>query len=63
MALDPSLLLFLLPLIHLRIPHKHAGLPASPGAAVGQAVFSAEDAEAWRSSGLPVVLVSRRQGL
>eukprot|EP00198_Chlamydomonas_reinhardtii_P003602 XP_001692938.1 pyruvate phosphate dikinase [Chlamydomonas reinhardtii] len=35
------------------------GLPASPGAAVGQAVFSAEDAEAWRSSGLPVVLVRR----
>lgn len=36
-----------------------SGLPASPGAAVGQAVFSAEDAEAWRSSGLPVVLVRR----
>ncbi|GLC41497.1 hypothetical protein PLESTB_001005100 [Pleodorina starrii] len=35
------------------------GLPASPGAAVGQAVFSAEDAEAWKSSGLPVVLVRR----
>ncbi|GLI61134.1 hypothetical protein VaNZ11_003409 [Volvox africanus] len=35
------------------------GLPASPGAAVGQAVFTAEDAEAWRSSGLPVVLVRR----
>ncbi len=26
---------------------------------MGQAVFSAEDAEAWRSSGLPVVLVRR----
>ncbi|PNH02497.1 Pyruvate, phosphate dikinase, chloroplastic [Tetrabaena socialis] len=35
------------------------GLPASPGAAVGQAVFNAEDAEAWRGSGLPVVLVRR----
>ncbi|GFR52346.1 hypothetical protein Agub_g14892 [Astrephomene gubernaculifera] len=35
------------------------GLPASPGAAVGQAVFTAEDAEAWRASGLPVVLVRR----
>ena len=30
------------------------GLPASPGAAVGQAVFNAEDAETWKASGLPV---------
>ncbi|KAG2490008.1 hypothetical protein HYH03_011474 [Edaphochlamys debaryana] len=36
-----------------------SGLPASPGAAVGQAVFDAEDAEAWKSSGLPVILVRR----
>ncbi|MDX1420934.1 MAG: pyruvate, phosphate dikinase [Rubricoccaceae bacterium] len=33
------------------------GLPASPGAAVGQVVFSADDAEAWRAEGKPVVLV------
>ncbi len=33
------------------------GLPASPGAAVGQVVFSATDAEAWTSQGKKVVLV------
>ncbi|KAL8161920.1 hypothetical protein V2J09_013409 [Rumex salicifolius] len=33
------------------------GLPASPGAAVGQIVFSAEDAEAWKSQGKTVILV------
>ncbi|MCS7081758.1 MAG: pyruvate, phosphate dikinase [Bacteroidota bacterium] len=33
------------------------GLPASPGAAVGRAVFSAEDAEAWRARGERVILV------
>ena len=33
------------------------GLPASPGAAVGQIVFSAADAEAWASQGKKVVLV------
>lgn len=33
------------------------GLPASPGAAVGQVVFSAEDAEAWHSQGKSVILV------
>lgn len=33
------------------------GLAASPGAAVGQAVFSAEDAEAWREEGHDVILV------
>lgn len=30
------------------------GLPASPGAAVGQAVFSAEEAESWSAAGLKV---------
>jgi len=35
------------------------GLPASPGAAVGQAVFSAEDAEEWVTAGLKVVLVRK----
>lgn len=33
------------------------GLPASPGAAVGKAVFTAEDAEAWVEKGEKVVLV------
>jgi pyruvate,orthophosphate dikinase len=33
------------------------GLPASPGAAVGRVVFTAEDAEAWRGEGEDVVLV------
>lgn len=33
------------------------GLPASPGAAVGQVVFSAEDAEAWHAEGKQVILV------
>ncbi|MFB6098628.1 MAG: PEP/pyruvate-binding domain-containing protein, partial [Salinibacter sp.] len=33
------------------------GLPASPGAAVGQAVFTAEDAEEWNAQGKDVILV------
>jgi len=33
------------------------GLPASPGAAVGQVVFTADDAEAWRDKGKKVILV------
>jgi len=33
------------------------GLPASPGAAVGQVVFNAETAEAWKEKGKKVVLV------
>ncbi len=33
------------------------GLPASPGAAVGQVVFSAEAAEAWKKKGKKVILV------
>ncbi len=33
------------------------GLPASPGAAVGQVVFTAEDAEAWAAKGKRVILV------
>lgn len=35
------------------------GLPASPGAAVGQVCFSAEQAEEWRAAGLKVVLVRK----
>ncbi|KAL3680159.1 hypothetical protein R1sor_023115 [Riccia sorocarpa] len=33
------------------------GLPASPGAAVGQIVFTAEDAEAWHAQGRQAILV------
>ena len=33
------------------------GLPASPGAAVGQVVFNADTAEAWRKKGKKVLLV------
>jgi len=33
------------------------GLPASPGAAVGQVVFNADTAEAWKEKGKKVVLV------
>src|SRR6266516_659144 len=35
------------------------GLNASPGAAVGRAVFTADDAEAWAQRGEPVILVRR----
>lgn len=34
------------------------GLPASPGAAVGTVVFSADDAETWHSQGKSVILVN-----
>ncbi|MFE5320060.1 pyruvate, phosphate dikinase [Paenibacillus sp. NPDC056579] len=34
-----------------------AGLPASPGAATGQAVFDADTAEAWSRAGKKVILV------
>ncbi len=33
------------------------GLPASPGAAVGQVVFTAEEAEVWKNEGKKVILV------
>ncbi len=33
-----------------------SGLPASPGAAVGQAVFTAEEAAAWKKDGKVVIL-------
>src|SRR6266536_2293493 len=35
------------------------GLNASPGAAVGRAVFTADDAQAWAERGEPVILVRR----
>lgn len=33
-----------------------SGLPASPGAATGQAVFTAKDAESWKAQGKKVIL-------
>ena len=35
------------------------GLPASPGAAVGQAVFTAEEAKIWKENGKSVVLIRK----
>ncbi len=42
-----------------KIPVATKGLPASPGAACGQVVFSSEQAVAWTQKGKPVVLVRR----
>jgi len=36
-----------------------SGLPASPGAAVGQVVFTADTAEAWKGKGKKVILVRK----
>jgi pyruvate,orthophosphate dikinase len=41
------------------IPVATTGLPASPGAASGHVVFSAEDAVKWADEGKPVILVRR----
>jgi pyruvate,orthophosphate dikinase len=41
------------------IPVATRGLPASPGAASGQVVFSADDAVKWSDEGKPVILVRR----
>jgi pyruvate,orthophosphate dikinase len=41
------------------IPLATQGLPASPGAASGHVVFSAEDAVKWTDDGKPVILVRR----
>ena len=38
-------------------PQIAKGLPASPGAATGQIVFTTDDAEAWASEGMDVILV------
>merc|ERR1711988_509929 len=35
------------------------GLPASPGAAVGQIVFTAKDAEEWAKDGKSVIMVRK----
>ena len=42
-----------------KIPTATRGLPASPGAASGQVVFSADQAVAWTQKGRQVVLVRR----
>ena len=42
-----------------RIPAATTGLPASPGAACGQVVFSADHAVEWSEQGKPVILVRR----
>ena len=42
-----------------RIPVATRGLPASPGAASGQVVFTAEDAVRWTGKGKQVVLVRK----
>jgi pyruvate,orthophosphate dikinase len=41
------------------IPVATKGLPASPGAACGQVVFTADHAVEWTSQGKPVILVRR----
>ncbi|MEZ5284130.1 MAG: pyruvate, phosphate dikinase, partial [Vicinamibacterales bacterium] len=41
------------------IPVATRGLPASPGAACGQVVFTADDAVEWSNQGKPVILVRR----
>ena len=47
------------PMLDPKAPKKviATGLPASPGAAVGRAVFNAEDAEAWAAKGEKVILI------
>jgi pyruvate,orthophosphate dikinase len=42
-----------------KIPTVTRGLPASPGAASGQVVFSADHAVEWANQGKPVILVRR----
>ena len=42
-----------------KLPVAASGLPASPGAASGQAVFTAEEAVRWTESGKRVVLVRK----
>jgi len=41
------------------IPVATRGLPASPGAACGQVVFTADEAVEWSNKGTPVILVRR----
>ncbi len=62
--IDPDALSQLLapifdPAAWARIPVAANGLPASPGAASGQVVFTAEEAVSWTSQGRKVVLVRK----
>jgi len=61
MRVDPAQLDQLLHPVFIKSAEEKAeklavGLPASPGAATGQVVFSAEDAEAWANNGKDVIL-------
>jgi pyruvate,orthophosphate dikinase len=42
-----------------KVPVLASGLPASPGAACGQVVFTADDAVEWSNRGLKVILVRK----
>ena len=64
LLVDPDALSQLLapvfdPMAWRALPVTTRGLPASPGAASGQVVFSAEDAVSWADEGKPVVLVRK----
>jgi pyruvate,orthophosphate dikinase len=64
LLVDPSALSQLLapifdPAAWEKIPVAAKGLPASPGAASGQVVFSADHAVEWARAGKPVVLVRK----
>ena len=64
LLIDPGALVQLLapvfePKAWARIPVATRGLPASPGAASGQVVFTADDATRWVASGKRVVLVRK----
>ncbi|MDO9538151.1 MAG: pyruvate, phosphate dikinase [Thermoplasmata archaeon] len=62
LKIDPNQIAHLL---HRRLDSKEAvrpianGLPASPGAAVGKAVFTADDAVKWHARGEKVILVRK----
>ena len=64
LLVDPDALLQLLtpvfdPEAWAALPAVTRGLPASPGAASGQVVFTADDAVAWADAGKPVVLARK----
>ena len=64
LLVDPDALSQLLapvfdPMAWRALPVTTRGLPASPGAASGQVVFSAEDAVNWADEGKPVVLARK----
>ena len=64
LLIDPGALVQLLapvfdPAAWAGIPVATSGLPASPGAASGQLVFTADDAQRWTATGKRVVLVRK----